>query len=93
MLLGKRILAVIPARGGSKGIKLKNLLKLGNRTLIEWVAECVEGCKFLDYTAVSTDHPKIKEHAENAGGSRGWAAGPAASRLLRSGGQSARSPG
>jgi len=67
MLLGKRILAVVPARGGSKGIKLKNLLKFGDRTLIEWVAECVEGCKFLDYTAVSTDHRMIKEHAENAG--------------------------
>ena len=67
MLLGKRILAVIPARGGSKGIKLKNLIKLGNRTLIEWLAECVAGCEFLDHTVVSTDHLEIKTHAEQNG--------------------------
>jgi CMP-N,N'-diacetyllegionaminic acid synthase len=67
MLLGKKILAVVPARGGSKGIKLKNLIKLGGRSLIEWVAACVKNCTILDYTVVSTDHPEIRSHAESVG--------------------------
>ena len=67
MLHGKNILAVIPARGGSKGIKLKNLIKLGNRSLVKWVADCVKACEIIDRAIVSTDHPEIKRVAEASG--------------------------
>ena len=64
---GRSILAVVPARGGSKGIKLKNLLKLGNKTLIEHTANAVRECDFIDIAIASTDHELIKEEAIRVG--------------------------
>lgn len=64
---GQFILAVVPARGGSKGIKLKNLLKFGNKTLIEHTANAIKECDFIDIAIASTDHELIKEEAIRAG--------------------------
>ena len=44
MYKGARILAVVPARGGSKGIRLKNLKKIAGKSLIEWVAGFLVEC-------------------------------------------------
>ncbi len=63
----KSILAVVPARGGSKGIKLKNLLKLDGKTLVEHTAHSIKDCDFIDEAIVSTDHPLIKEEALKCG--------------------------
>ncbi|MFC1666680.1 cytidylyltransferase domain-containing protein [Candidatus Omnitrophota bacterium] len=63
----RSILAVVPAHGGSKGIKLKNLLKLDNKTLIEHVANAIRECDFIDEAVVSTDHELIKEEAVRVG--------------------------
>ena len=59
MLNKKKILAVIPARGGSKGIKLKNLKKIKNKSLIEIVGKFIKKCNFIDYSVLSTDNKKI----------------------------------
>jgi len=67
MRYNRYILAVVPARGGSKGIKLKNLLKLGNKTLIEHTANTIKECEFIDEAVVSTDHELIKEEATRCG--------------------------
>lgn len=67
MYRGKKILAVIPARGGSKGIKLKNLKKINGFTLVEHVAKIIKQNKKVDYAYVSTDSNKIKKNALNTG--------------------------
>ena len=62
MFKRNKILALIPARGGSKGIKLKNLIKLKKKTLIEHAINCLRKTKIVDEIVVSTDHKKIKQH-------------------------------
>ena len=59
MILNNRILAIVPARGGSKGIKLKNLRKVGTRSLVQLVAETISQLSFIDRNILSTDHPEI----------------------------------
>ena len=63
MINGNKIIAVIPARGGSKGIKLKNLKKINGKSLVRITADFAHKCKFFDYLALSTDHNKISQEA------------------------------
>lgn len=58
-------LAVIPARGGSKGIPRKNLLPVGGKPLIAWtIAQALEEGRHEDVlVAVSTEDPEIAEVA------------------------------
>ncbi|NOZ10113.1 MAG: acylneuraminate cytidylyltransferase family protein [Gammaproteobacteria bacterium] len=64
---GKRILAVVPARGGSKGVPLKNLRKVCGHSLVAWVGEVVQQIACLDRAVVSTDHEGIASEAEKSG--------------------------
>ncbi len=64
---GRRILAVVPARGGSKGIPLKNLRKVCGRSLVAWVGDVVAQVECIDRSVVSTDHDEIAAEAENHG--------------------------
>lgn len=63
MLGDKRVLVVVPARGGSKGIPLKNIAKLCGRTLIEHTAIVAHSLRYADAKIVSTDHRDIAEAA------------------------------
>ena len=63
MIAGKRILAVVPARGGSKGIKLKNLAHFSGKPLIVWAAEFANNLEYIDRHIGSTDHPEISRLA------------------------------
>lgn len=67
MLRGKRILAVVPARGGSKGIKLKNLREVGGVPLVARVGSVIRELPAIDRAVVSTDHEDIARVAEAAG--------------------------
>jgi CMP-N,N'-diacetyllegionaminic acid synthase len=67
MLKGKKILAVVPARGGSKGILLKNLQPIGGVALVALVAEVLKGLPEVDRAVVSTDSDRIAEVAQAAG--------------------------
>lgn len=67
MLNGRRILAVIPARGGSKGIPLKNIYPLAGKPLIVYTADVVKELNWIDYAAVSTDSGEIARVARAAG--------------------------
>ena len=67
MINNKNILAIVPARGGSKGIPLKNLKKLGDYSLIARVGLTVKKIPEIDRVVVSTDNEKIAREAEKFG--------------------------
>jgi CMP-N,N'-diacetyllegionaminic acid synthase len=64
---GRRCLAVVPARGGSKGIRLKNLRPFLGRALVARVGDVVRAAGFFDRAVVSTDHDGIARAAGEAG--------------------------
>lgn len=68
MYKGKKILAIIPARGGSKGIPSKNIIEIYGKPLIQYSIESANSSKYIDRTIISTDDLKIKEVAEQCGG-------------------------
>lgn len=61
------IIAIIPARGGSKGIKLKNLVDVNGYPLIYYSIKHALDCKLIDRVIVSTDHPGIAEVSKKFG--------------------------
>lgn len=67
MVKSQRILAVVPARGGSKGIKLKNIYPLCGKPLIYYTAEIIHQLKYIDRAVVSTDNEKIALIAKSCG--------------------------
>ncbi len=67
MSIKKKILAVIPARSGSKRLPNKNMLKLGGKPLIWWSIRAGLGSRFIDTVMVSTDGKKIADAALSFG--------------------------
>ncbi|MBR8823451.1 N-acylneuraminate cytidylyltransferase [Fusobacterium necrophorum] len=68
MYQNKKILAVIPARGGSKGIPKKNITMLDGLPLIVYTLKSAQHSKYLDRIIVSTEDFEIKKVAEQYGG-------------------------
>lgn len=68
----QRLLAIVPARGGSKRLPRKNLLDLGGKPLIAWTLDAAiqSGC-FVD-VLVSTDDSEIAEAAQAHGALVPW---------------------
>lgn len=64
---GKTILAVIPARGGSKGIPMKNIHPVAGKPLISYTTELLREMPWVDAAVVSTDNEEISEVASKAG--------------------------
>lgn len=67
MIGNHRVLAVVPARGGSKGILLKNLRTVLGVPMIARVGEIVRELPMIDRAVVSTDHEEIARVAEASG--------------------------
>ncbi len=67
MYKGKKILGIIPARGGSKGIPHKNIINLCGKPLISYTIESGLGCKYIDYLMVSTDSQEIAQISSMGG--------------------------
>jgi len=67
MCQGKKILAIITARGGSKRIPGKNIAPLGGRPLIAWAIDVANGSRYLDRAICSTDSPEIRDVARGCG--------------------------
>ena len=64
---GKKVLGLIPARGGSKGVHRKNLVQLCGKPLISWVCEAAKRANVFDDLIVSTDDEEILSVARSLG--------------------------
>ena len=64
MIHGKTVLAIIPARGGSKGLPRKNILPLCGKPLIAWTIHAAKKSRYIDRCIVSTDDLEIAGLAE-----------------------------
>lgn len=62
-----KVLGLLPARFGSKGLPGKNLLRIGGITTTEWAARALAGAESVTHAVCSTDSPEIAEVAMKAG--------------------------
>jgi CMP-N,N'-diacetyllegionaminic acid synthase len=67
MIRGRRVVAIVPARRGSKGIPGKNTRIVAGRPLIEWTFVAARESLLLDHVLVSTDCPDVARIAANSG--------------------------
>lgn len=67
MWAGLSVLAVIPARGGSKGVPRKNLVELGGVSLVRRAVDVATQLPWLDMTVLSTDDERIADEGRRAG--------------------------
>jgi CMP-N,N'-diacetyllegionaminic acid synthase len=67
MLEGRRVLAVVPARSGSKGIPDKNIQLLGGLSLIGWAGEVLKKIPWIDTKIISTDSKVYANDAKKHG--------------------------
>lgn len=67
MINNKKIIAIIPARGGSKGIPRKNIKEIAGKPLVAWTIEVAKESKLLDDFYVSTEDAEIKEISQKYG--------------------------
>lgn len=67
MYKDNKILGLIPARGGSKGLPRKNILPLYGKPLIAWTIEQALSSRYIDKVFVSTDDREIAEISKKHG--------------------------
>lgn len=67
MITGKKVLGLVPARGGSRGLPRKNLRQLAGRPLLEWTAAAGLDSEYLDDLVLSTDDDEIARVGDAAG--------------------------
>lgn len=65
--LKKKVIAIIPCRSGSKKIRDKNLIKIYNKSLIQYSFIFARQCGLFDKILISTDSKKYKKIAEGFG--------------------------
>mgnify|MGYP003394352203 FL=1 len=59
MINGKKIVSLIPLRGGSKSIPYKNVKDMAGKSLCFWVLKAVTNSKYVDEVWVSTEDERI----------------------------------
>ena len=67
MINDKKLVAIIPARGGSKRLPRKNVLDLAGKPLIAWTIEAALNSSYIDRVVVSTDNSKIASISKQYG--------------------------
>lgn len=66
--MSKKVIAIIPARGGSKRIPRKNVREFCGKAMIAWPIQAAQESGIFDIIIVSTDDPEIAEVATRWGG-------------------------
>jgi CMP-N-acetylneuraminic acid synthetase len=64
---GFKVLAVVPARGGSKGIPRKNLCQIAGTSLVGHAARAAQSVEWIDRSVLSTDDEEIAAEGRNHG--------------------------
>lgn len=67
MIDGRKVLAIIPARGGSKGLPGKNIKMLAGQPLLAWTIEAARKSAYIDRLILSSDDPEIIRVAKDFG--------------------------
>lgn len=67
MINGKKVLALIPARSGSKGLPRKNIRLLHGKPLLSWPIEAAKASAYVDRVVISTDDVEFSKLALAAG--------------------------
>ena len=67
MKAGLRVLAIIPARGGTDRVPYLNIKRLGDRPLLAHTIDAAKGCSAVDRVVVSTDDERVAEVARRHG--------------------------
>jgi CMP-N,N'-diacetyllegionaminic acid synthase len=67
MIQQHTVLAIIPARGGSKGLPGKNIKPVGGKPLIAWTIEAARQSKYIDRVILSSDDANIIDTAKQYG--------------------------
>ena len=67
MIDGKKVLGIIPARGGSKGLPRKNIRNLSGKPLIAWTIEEAKKSKYIDRLILSSEDKEIINIAKSLG--------------------------
>ena len=62
-----RVLAIVPARGGSKGIPDKNLITLAGRPLLAWTLDAAQAASSIDRIVLSSDSEAICQQGRELG--------------------------
>jgi len=63
----KKVIAVIPARGGSKGLPGKNIIPVRGKPLLAWTIEAAQRARYVDRLILSSDDPAIIDVARKFG--------------------------
>ena len=63
----EKVIALIPARSGSKGLENKNIQPLGDKPLMAWTIEAAANCVLIDRTVVTTDSVEFADVARQYG--------------------------
>jgi N-acylneuraminate cytidylyltransferase/CMP-N,N'-diacetyllegionaminic acid synthase len=67
VIAGKRVLALVPARRGSKGLPLKNIRPLQGKPLLAWPIAAARASRYVDRVVISTDDAEFASIAVAAG--------------------------
>ncbi|MFB5681586.1 cytidylyltransferase domain-containing protein [Paenibacillus terreus] len=67
MIEGKRVLVIVPARSGSKGLPGKNMMSLLGKPLLAWPIETALASRYVDRVVVSTDSESYASYARSCG--------------------------
>lgn len=67
MIKGKQVVALVPARSGSKGLPGKNMLPIDGRPLIAWTIRAAMNSRIIDHVIVSSDSQEVLDLAADLG--------------------------